>query len=112
MHNASNEPVKIIFAWIVKEDDVWPFVDDLLDGVLEENGDVDHHFGQFIIHFHLLLADLEDQAEQEVSTDRGIDIIRIQGHCFYAFDPLIECQNPSCRQDEFRLNIILGGIMF
>ena len=77
MHDTSNEPVKVIFARVVKEDDVGSLVDYLLDGVLEENRDVDHHLGQFITYFHLPLVDLENQAEQKVRTDRGIDIVHI-----------------------------------
>ena len=111
MHDTSNEPVKVIFARVVKEDDVGSLVNDPFYGVLEENRDVDHHLGQFITHFHLPLVDLEDQAEQEVRTDGGIDVVHIEWHGLYFGDPLIECQHPSCWQDEFGLNIILGGVV-
>lgn len=90
MDDASNEPIKIIFAWVVEEDDIRSLIDDLFDGVLQENRNVNHHLGQFIADLHLLLVDLENQTKQEVSADRSIDIIYIHRHSLYVLDSFIK----------------------
>ena len=109
MDDPGNEPVEVVLAGIVDEDEIGTNFDQVVNRVHQQLRCVQHHLFEFGCQcdFFGVLDELVDETEQEVGTDGSIDVVGVEGHLLDVPDGFVLGDEPSRGQDQ-RSSLVFG----